>query len=43
MVVENALLIDLIRAGYRRLPGKPVNRSTIALPTMPDFPQSGFL
>jgi hypothetical protein len=37
MMGENALLVDLIRAGYRRLPGKAVNRSTIALPTMPDF------
>jgi hypothetical protein len=38
MIGENARLVDLIRAGYRSLPGKPVNRSTIALPTIPDFP-----
>jgi hypothetical protein len=31
-------LVDLIRAGYRRFPEKPVNRSTIAPPTMPYFP-----
>jgi hypothetical protein len=29
MVVENARSIDLIRAGYRRFPAKPVNRSSL--------------
>jgi hypothetical protein len=38
MMVGNALLGDLIRAGYRRFPGTPVNQSTIALPLMSGFP-----
>jgi hypothetical protein len=36
MLVENALSIDMIRAGYRRLPGKLVNRASLTLPAMPD-------
>ena len=30
MMPENALSVDVTRAGYRRLPGKLVNRSTLA-------------
>jgi hypothetical protein len=38
MMVENARWIDMIRAGYRRLPGKLVNRPTVTLRAMLDLP-----
>jgi hypothetical protein len=38
MMAENALSVDMIRAGYRRFPGKLVNRSTTMPLAMPGFP-----
>jgi hypothetical protein len=38
MMAENALSVDMIRAGYRRFPEKLVNRSTTTPLAMPGFP-----
>src|SRR5580704_2715115 len=43
MMVEDALSVDLIPAGYPRFTGKPVNRSTITPRAMADLLQRGFI
>jgi hypothetical protein len=40
MMGGNALSIDMIRAGYRRLTAKLVNRPAATQPAMPDLPRT---